>query len=193
VKLTRTGDPGEFDIELLAREGDSVRMRVGGEEIEARLAMHGDGVGVLAIGARRYRVATVRRGDSIFVGIGPASFEFKPAAAAIGAATARRSSRGLAASDVTAPMPGKVLNILVKVGDRVSAGQPLAVIEAMKMETTLTAEGDAIVKRVCVHPGQMIDHGMIMIELSPAPDSSIPESASPAPRAIARSRRRARR
>ena len=74
-------------------------------------------------------------------------------------------------------MPGKVLKVLVRDGDLVEAGQPLVVIEAMKMETTLAAESAAIVKQVRVEEGQTVDHGAVLIELSPPPASSDRESA----------------
>jgi len=53
-----------------------------------------------------------------------------------------------AASDIIAPMPGKLLKVLVANGDAVSAGQALAIIEAMKMEHTLTAPFDGEVNQV---------------------------------------------
>ena len=90
---------------------------------------------------------------------------------------ARRRARGLAAAEITAPMPGKVLKVLVHDGDLVEAGQALVVIEAMKMETTLAAESAALVKHVRVEEGQTVDHGAVLIELSPPPASSGRESA----------------
>jgi biotin carboxyl carrier protein len=78
-------------------------------------------------------------------------------------------------------MPGKVLRVLVKNGEAVVAGQPLVVLEAMKMETALAAESEAIVKRVVAAPGQMVDHGALLIELSPpVANPSARESGSPA-------------
>jgi biotin carboxyl carrier protein len=65
---------------------------------------------------------------------------------------------------------------LVKDGDLVEAGQPLVVIEAMKMETALAAESAALVKRVLVVEGQTVDHGAVLIELSPPPVSSAAQS-----------------
>jgi biotin carboxyl carrier protein len=71
--------------------------------------------------------------------------------------------------------------VLVREGDAVVAGQALVVLEAMKMETALAAESEALVKRVLVAPGQMVDHGALLIELTPpAPNPSKRESGSPA-------------
>ena len=49
---------------------------------------------------------------------------------------------------MTAPMPGKVIRVLVEFGEKVSSGQPLLVMEAMKMEHTIVAPADGIVEKV---------------------------------------------
>jgi biotin carboxyl carrier protein len=172
MKLTRAGDSREFDAEVISRDGIAIRVRVDGRELAAEFTPNADGAGVLALDGRRYPVFAARRNDSILVAVGPASFEFNTAEAA-----SRRRARGLAAAEIIAPMPGKVLKVLVRAGDLVAAGQPLVVIEAMKMETMLAAESAAIVKQVRVEEGQTVDHGAVLIELSPPPPSSGPESA----------------
>ena len=171
MKLTRAGDMREIDAEVIARDGGTIRVRIGEREIAAEFTPNADGGAILAIEGRRYPVFGARRTESILVSVGPASFEFKPAQDA-----ARRRARGLAAAEITAPMPGKVLKVLVREGDLVEAGQPLAVIEAMKMDTTLAAESAALVKHVRVEEGQTVDHGAVLIELSPPPASSDRES-----------------
>jgi biotin carboxyl carrier protein len=162
MKLRREGQSGELDIELLERDGDTIRVRAGDREIVAEAQPLAGGGAILTIGGRRFAVAGARRNSSILVAVGPRNFEFKQAEQG-----ARRRHGGLAAPEITAPMPGKVLKILVKAGDAVVAGQPLVVIEAMKMETTLAAESAAIVGQVRVEPGQMVDHGAVLIELRP--------------------------
>jgi 3-methylcrotonyl-CoA carboxylase alpha subunit len=76
-------------------------------------------------------------------------------------------------------MPGKVLKVLVAEGQPVEHGDPLIVLEAMKMETTLYAESPAIVAKVCVEAGQMVDHGARLIELSPAATPARPPESPP--------------
>ncbi len=172
MKLIRTGDTREIDVEVISRDGAAIRVRIGDREVAAEFTPNANGGGILAIDSRRYPVFSARQKESILVSVGPASFKFRPAQAA-----ARRRARGLAAAEITAPMPGKVLKVLVRDGDLVEAGQSLVVIEAMKMETTLAAESAAIVKQVRVEEGQTVDHGAVLIELSPPPASSGRESA----------------
>lgn len=174
MKFTRAGYSPEIDAEVISRAGNTVCVRVGDRAISAELATNADGAGILTIDGRRYPVFGARRNDSIFVSVGPASFEFKPVEA-----STRRRARGLAAHEILAPMPGKVLKLLVRDGDLVEAGQAMVVIEAMKMETTLAAESAAIVKHVRVAEGQTVDHGAVLIELSPPPASSTRQSAPP--------------
>ena len=175
MKLRREELGDTLDVELISRDGAIVRVRVGAREIVAETQPLAGGGMILTIDGRRFAINGARRNESILVAVGPGNFEFKPAE------QIKRRHGGLAAPEITAPMPGKVLKVLVKEGDQVAVGQALVVIEAMKMETTLAAESPAIVKRICVEPGQMIDHGAVMIELSPPPqaDPSARESGPP--------------
>jgi len=66
---------------------------------------------------------------------------------------------------VVAPMPGKVLRVLAKPGDRVTARQPLVVIEAMKMENELRAPADGRVVEVHAVEGQSVDAGALLVVL----------------------------
>jgi biotin carboxyl carrier protein len=68
-------------------------------------------------------------------------------------------------SAVIAPIPGKVVKVHVAVGDEVAAGQPLVVLEAMKMENELTAEQAGVVTAVHVEPGRTVDTGTVLVEL----------------------------
>jgi 3-methylcrotonyl-CoA carboxylase alpha subunit len=175
VKLKRQGDAQEFEVEIIARDGVVVRARIDGVEVTAEVEALADGSTIIRIAESNLRVFGARTRNSILVAAGPATFEFVQIEGRAGAAR-----HGLAAPEVTAPMPGRVLNILVAEGDSVAHGQPLVVIEAMKMETTLYAESAAMVKKIHVAAGAMVDHGAVMIEFSPAPESpSTSESTAP--------------
>ncbi len=68
--------------------------------------------------------------------------------------------------DIVSPMPGKILQIKVKVGDKVKADQTLAVMEAMKMELTLKASVDAIVDKILVAEGDIVTAESLLIRLT---------------------------
>lgn len=89
----------------------------------------------------------------------------RPAAAPAPAADTGSSTRGLAGS-VTAPLPGLVLEILVKEGDEVKAGQDLMVQEAMKMENKIQSPHDGVVKKIFVQQGANVAEGDKLFEVS---------------------------
>jgi len=68
-----------------------------------------------------------------------------------------------------APMPGLVVRVSVVVGETVSAGQGLVVVEAMKMENELRASVAGVVTAVLAIPGQAVDKGALLLELGPIP------------------------
>ncbi len=68
--------------------------------------------------------------------------------------------------DVKSPMPGLVLQVLVEVGQAVSEGDPLLVLEAMKMENVIKSPGAGLVKAVLVERGQALEKGQCMVEMA---------------------------
>lgn len=66
---------------------------------------------------------------------------------------------------ILAPMPGLILRVSVKAGDRVEAGQGLVVMEAMKMENELRATAAGTVQRILVAPGTAVEKGAVLVEL----------------------------
>lgn len=73
------------------------------------------------------------------------------------------------AGRVTAPMPGRVVRTLVAAGDHVEAGQPLAILEAMKMENEVLSPAPGVVVSVDVVAGRAVEAGQLLVELSPHP------------------------
>lgn len=67
---------------------------------------------------------------------------------------------------VIAPMPGLVVRVNVKVGDEVQPGQPLVVMEAMKMENELRAASAGTVTAIRVQPGAAVEKGAVLVELT---------------------------
>lgn len=67
-------------------------------------------------------------------------------------------------NNIKAPMPGLVLDVLVQVGDTVSKGDSVLILEAMKMENVIKAEGDAVVKSIEIKKGTPVEKNQIMVE-----------------------------
>ena len=64
---------------------------------------------------------------------------------------------------ITAPMPGRILRVLVAPGDQVAARQGLVVVEAMKMENEISATRPGCVKEVAVSEGQSVESGRLLV------------------------------
>jgi 3-methylcrotonyl-CoA carboxylase alpha subunit len=69
-----------------------------------------------------------------------------------------------------APMPGRIVAVSVRDGDRIRRGQPVLVLEAMKMEHVLTAPFDSQVTLNAVNPGDQVSEGQVLARLIPVED-----------------------
>ncbi|MDE5560839.1 MAG: biotin/lipoyl-binding protein [Bacteroidaceae bacterium] len=92
----------------------------------------------------------------------------KPAPAApagVSAAPTMSASAPAGSKTVTAPLPGSITKISVKVGDRVSTGDTVLMMEAMKMENSITAETGGTVKAILCKEGEQVQSGQALVEL----------------------------
>ena len=115
----------------------------------------------LTYGARRVRAAVYTQGETDHV--------FTPAGATQIVSIDLLAHAGDHAAEggrLTAPMPGKVVSFAVKAGDKVSKGQALAVMEAMKMEHTIAAPADGTVAELLYAPGDQVAEGAELLKLA---------------------------
>ncbi len=106
------------------------------------------------------RVATTIVGDTVFVADGLYALNVPPR-------FTDPDDAGRAGSTI-APMPGKVVRMLVALGDTVAAGQPLLTLEAMKMEHQVVSPSAGVVSELYVSAGQQLDHGQPLVKVDPA-------------------------
>lgn len=78
---------------------------------------------------------------------------------------ALRMAAGSEAALVRSPMPGRVVRVLVGAGESVKKGQPLVVVEAMKMENELKSPKDGVVRKLAVAPGALVEARATLVEL----------------------------
>ena len=117
----------------------------------------------LHLGGRRLTVTVYQHGDRYAV--------FTPAGSALLAdhdPLAEAGAGAAAAGRLTAPMPGKVVGCLARAGDKVQRGQALAVMEAMKMEHTITAPHDGVVEELLYAVGDQVVEGSELLRLAKA-------------------------
>ena len=86
---------------------------------------------------------------------------------------AERSGQDADEADVvTAPMPGTVIAVPAEAGAAVASGQPLVVIESMKMQSELIATRDGVVERVHLAVGDTFDRGAVLVSLVPEAEAA---------------------
>jgi 3-methylcrotonyl-CoA carboxylase alpha subunit len=126
--------------------GPLMRVRIDGRPIQA--SVRRDGTSLVVERDGRVRAFRVR----------------DPRAPALGR---RSATADLTRGEVHAPMPGLVVDILVQPGDSVEAGQPVVVVEAMKMQNALTAPLAGKVSSIAVQAGAAVETGQLLLAIRP--------------------------
>jgi len=155
----------EVTIEVEPVGPSLYRVRIDGEdrEIDARTVAGGLS---LLIGGRNHEVSLARAADDFDVLLENRRFRFRLLTEDRARRAAARGSREVSGRrEVKASMPGKVIAVLVKVGDRVEPKHGLLVIEAMKMENEIKSQGAGEVKEIHVEPGRAVEAGEILVVL----------------------------
>ena len=78
-------------------------------------------------------------------------------------AVKEKVSESTSSEEIKAPMPGKILKVMVNVGDEIADGEPVLILEAMKMENEIYASANGKVKKVNVNINDMVDTGDTLI------------------------------
>ena len=122
----------------------------------------------VTVGERRCRVVEMRAGGTIHFLVDGWSMVgvIDHGGSAQTAGPARSPGEPHGQQEVLAPMPALVARIEVKPGDEVVAGQPLIVLEAMKMENDIRARHGGIVTAVHVVPGKAVERGELLVTLT---------------------------
>src|SRR5436190_8173823 len=171
-------NPSQPQQVVLRDEGGAltVTYRFGRDGL-AELAVDGDAVEValhaaspsyvdLTIDGVRRRFGTELSGDVVDVdsALGSSELHVEP--------RFPEPDAGLAAGSLVAPMPGSVVRVLVEPGAAVDGGQPLVVLEAMKMEHTVNAPVAGTVTEVRVQAGQQVEAGAVLVVVDKQEDTS---------------------
>ncbi|HEX4180133.1 MAG TPA: biotin carboxylase N-terminal domain-containing protein [Caulobacteraceae bacterium] len=149
ARLAHDGEP--FTALLTAPSIDDWTADVDAWSFPVRRAAHGWIIGDVP-------VASGVVGDQVLVFDAGAAYAFSEAVAATGAEAAGDGA-------VLSPMPGKVMLVSVAVGEVVRKGQPLATLEAMKMEHVLAAPFDGVVTMLAAKTGDQVAEGVILARL----------------------------
>ncbi len=152
------GEPYRVTLEPLP--DGAIRATVG-ERVYTLNATQIDGGWLLTLDGAQVVAYTAAHGDARWVAVGGETFALSVPETRRGSRRARAAGGG----DLTAQMPGQVREVLVAAGAAVERGQPLLLLEAMKMEIRITAPADGRIKRVLVQPGAVVDRGQRLLEI----------------------------
>jgi biotin carboxyl carrier protein len=147
---------GEDSVEVRVEDGEAI---VGDRRVAFNAVENGGRLEAIRIGQGVFRVRTVRVGERILVWCAGDVLEFRRAAAR--PARSRETSGGL-----TAPMPGRVRMVVAAPGTRVSRGEVVLILEAMKMEHAIRAPRDGTVARILSREGDLVEAGAVLAEIS---------------------------
>ncbi|MEU0520783.1 biotin carboxylase N-terminal domain-containing protein [Streptosporangium sp. NPDC006007] len=154
------GTPGDVPAPVPGGPpGGGARAAVRGRGVPARLAVDGDDLLITLDGVRR-RYAVARDGDVVWLGRDGDAWALTRHH--LGDPGDREGAGGDGDGVVRSPMPGTVLVVKVTAGERVGEGQPLLVVEAMKMEHTVTAPVTGTVAELPVRAGQAVDMDAVL-------------------------------
>ena len=153
---------GSVLVDIDFARGRAVKARVAGETVEiGELAATADGV-ACRLDGREVRAWTCKSTEGLWLGRDGTTFQlFEPDRLASAATDAQAT--------VVAPLAGMVRGVFVAEGDRVSKGTPLVAIEAMKMETVLTAKTAGAITRVAARQGGLVAMRDVLVEIEPDP------------------------
>lgn len=157
---------GERTLKVtLRREGDTLYARIGrGAEMPVRLEAAEGTLTTLVAGDRRVELLVQRTADATLIALNGVQFQ----ADVVDEARARLANvagaaHGGAKLQLKAPMPGLVVKVLCQPGDTVTKGQPLVVLQAMKMENELSLPGDGTITSVHVQAGQTVEQNAVLV------------------------------
>jgi biotin carboxyl carrier protein len=155
-------DGTTFIIEIEEGPADGLSVRVDGQPVAVDARLPQTGTGSLLLDGVSYVVDLAEGRGVTHVVVDGEAFQVyleNPG---------RRPASSAKASDgdgqrLVSPMPGKVVAVLVAVGQRVDAGAGLVVLEAMKMENEFRATANGVITEVHVAPGQAVDAGDLLV------------------------------
>ncbi|MEW6411843.1 MAG: biotin/lipoyl-containing protein [Candidatus Zixiibacteriota bacterium] len=157
----------EFDIDLEYRS-EKYYARVNGKEIEISSFQLGESRSILIVDGQSLEIDVRSNGydakKTVFLKGRDIPVEIEDYNLARLRKAAGMTSGGKVEKSVRAPMPGLVLDIKVKPGDRVAKGNALLIVEAMKMENVIKAPNDGIIKEVRIDKGKSVEKGDILVE-----------------------------
>jgi 3-methylcrotonyl-CoA carboxylase alpha subunit len=153
-------DGAKLPVQVIYRSKGAYRIQAGNTNFAADAKLDHDGTLAATLNGKEYSVAAIRTSSGIAIMMGGQSYLLSPRDV-----FALAEEHAGETDAVVAPMPGRVVQVLVKKGERVKRGRAIAVLEAMKMEHTLAAPADVMIESVLVAQGDQVKEGAVIARL----------------------------
>ncbi len=153
--IEKTGQPGSFEvngknitIDIISPEKNVMHILFGSRSYRVHIIQYNEEQRIVTVGVNgcNYDVKLKNESDELLERLGLSAKVHKAAV-------------------VKAPMPGKVIDIMVKAGDRVNKNDSMIVLEAMKMENLIKAQSDGIVKQIHVTKGMAVEKNQELVTM----------------------------
>lgn len=147
-KHTGTINGANYEMEMAQKDSNNWFVTKDGKEYRVQIAnLDTDNkTAVLRINGRKYAIKLKDQFDQLLKDLGLENMAVKKI------------------SEIKSPMPGLVLDIMVKVGDTIKKGDQVLILEAMKMENIIKSQADAVVKSIEIETGVAVEKGQILIK-----------------------------
>ena len=155
------------EVELKSKEGNKVLLTIDGKEFEVDIMIVENGYCSILHEGKSYNAELIRaeNGRSYKVSTYFSSYPVEIVDTQAKYLRMRRKDENKPDNKIIAPMPGKVVKVLVKEGDNLLAGDTVVVIEAMKMQSNYKVNSDCCVKEVLVKEGDTVTNDQVLITL----------------------------
>jgi len=161
----RTSVDGKVSEVDIAVEGSSVKASIDGRSYELRIDSLDDGKALLFCGDRVFDCRILKkesRSERYEIHVGRLSVDLTLSDPKVLSASQTSGSLSEAVVQIVAPMPGKVVRVLIEKGAEVEADQGILVVEAMKMQNELRSPKDGIVTTLNVSEGATVNAGDVL-------------------------------
>lgn len=155
------------DVTLVSKEGNKVQLTIDGVPYDVDIVMAENGSCSILHEGKSYNAELIRKegGKSYTVNAHYQSYNIDIIDSQAKYLRMRKGADGKQQDKIVSPMPGKVVKIPVKAGDRLQAGDIVVVIEAMKMQSNYKVNSECVVKEIFVNEGDSVNSNQVIMTL----------------------------
>jgi biotin carboxyl carrier protein len=166
MELELNIDSRTAKVDLLKREGSQLSVDVDGEVYDLDMVMVAEGIYSIIYKGKSYNVEMIQGATDKHYVVNTFYNSYEVEVVDAETKYIRNRHKGDAhdgENSISTPMPGKVVKILVKVGDEVEVGQTVIIVSAMKMESEFKARKPGTVKAIHVKEGDLVEGHKVMV------------------------------